>query len=220
MNKSILRSSRQKGRLWKQDNYNRIKISLVIRPFTVKVNCQIRGLASIRKGLGTENTPFLVSSYRRIASGDVSRRVSEEIFKSPGKAIFANPLGYCFCQSGRVPVLPIRRGPVFANPEGSCFCQSGRVHFSQSVGVLFLPIRRGPVFAKTEGSQICQSGGVLFFQSGGVLFLPIRRGPVFANPEGSCFCQSGGVLFCQNLRGQKKVNSQRYYVIRRQARNQ
>ena len=54
--------------------------------------------------------------------------------------VFANPEGSCFCQSGRVPILPIRRGLVFANPEGSCFCQSG--------GVLFLPNRRGTIFAK------------------------------------------------------------------------
>ena len=28
-----------------------------------------------------------------------------------------------FCQSGRVPILPIRKGTNLANPEGSCFCQ-------------------------------------------------------------------------------------------------
>ena len=89
------------------------------------MNCQIRGLASIRKGLGTENTPFLVGSYSIIASENVSGRVSGENFKSPGKAIFANPEGSQFGQSGGVPILPIRRGPVFANPDGSCVCQSG-----------------------------------------------------------------------------------------------
>ena len=115
------------------------------------MNCQIRGLASIRKGLGTENTPFLGSPYSIIASEDVYRRVSVEIFKSPVKAIFANPEGSQFCQSGGVPILPIRRGPVFR--------QSGEVLISS--------IRRGPVFVNLEGSCFCQSGGggVLFFQN-------------------------------------------------------
>ena len=155
-----------------------------MRPFTVKVNCQIRGLASIRKGLGTENTPFLVSSYRRT----YPEWYRVKILKASEKVFF---------QSGGVPILPILKGPVFAPPEGSQFCQSG--------GVPTLPIRRGPNFANLEGSQFCQFGGVLFSpirrgppicQSGRVLFLPIRRGPGFANPEGS--------YFCQNLSGQKK----------------
>ena len=53
---------------------------LVIRPFTVKVNCQIRGLASIRSR--KKNTPFLVSKNNIIASENVSGRVSGENFES------------------------------------------------------------------------------------------------------------------------------------------
>ena len=81
-----------------------------MRPFRVKENCQISSLASIRKGLRTENTPFPVSSYSLRASENVSGRISGENFKRSVKAAFANPEG--------VLVLPIRRGPNFANPEG------------------------------------------------------------------------------------------------------
>ena len=150
-----------------------------------------------------ENTPFLVSSHSIIASENVSGRISGENFRSPGNAIFTNPEE---SQSERVPILPIRRGPIFANPRG---------------GVLFLPIRRGSIFANPEGSQFCQSGGVLFLairrgpifanlegsqlcQSGSFPISPIRRGPIFANPEGYYFCQSGRLLFCQDLGRQKK----------------
>ena len=88
------------------------------------------------------------------------------IFKRPGKAIFTNPervlirKGEIFAnlegsylrQSGRVLLLPIRKGPVlpirkcpnFANPEESYFFNSGRVPF--------LPNRNGPNFAKPEWS--------------------------------------------------------------------
>ena len=175
MNKAILRCSRQNGKARKTKNYSRNETRLVIRPFTVKVNYQIRGLASIRKGLGKENTPFLVSTNSIIASENVSERVLGANFESLKRVIFINPEGSQsrgvpirrgpnFCQSGEVLILPIRRSPVF--------CQSG--------GVLNLPIRRGPKFANLEGSCFCQSGGVLF--------LPIRRGLVFANPEGHYFC--------------------------------
>ena len=54
---------------------------LVIRPFTVKVNCQIKGLASIRKGLGKKITPFLASKNNIIASQNVSGSVSGENFE-------------------------------------------------------------------------------------------------------------------------------------------
>ena len=115
------------------------------------MNCLVRGLASIRKGLGTENTHFLVSSYSIIASANVSGRIPGEKFRIPGKAIFANPEGSQFCQSGGVPIMPIRKGPNFANPEGSCFCQSGRV--------LLLPIRRGRNFANPEGPNFADLEG-------------------------------------------------------------
>ena len=72
----------KKGRLRKPENYSRVETRLVIRPLTVKVNCQIRGLASIRKGLGKENTSFLVSSNSIIASESVSKMVSGENFES------------------------------------------------------------------------------------------------------------------------------------------
>ena len=110
------------------------------------MNCQIRGLASIRKGLGIENTPFLVSSNSIIASENVSGMVSGPegscFCQSGGVLFFANPEGSQFCESGRVLILPIRNGPVFANPEGSCFCHSG--------GVPNLPIRRCTIFAKKK----------------------------------------------------------------------
>ena len=140
MSKAVLRCSRQKGkRLRKPENHIRVETGLVIRPFTVKVNCQIRGLASIRKGLGTKNTPFLVSSYSIIASENVSRRVA-------GRDLF----------------LPIRKSPIFGNPEGSQFCQSGRILFLPIRKGPILPISKGPIFANLEGSCFCQSGGVLF----------------------------------------------------------
>ena len=49
---------------------------LVIRPFTVRVNRRIRGLSSTRKGLGKDDTSFLVGSNSIIASENVSGRVS------------------------------------------------------------------------------------------------------------------------------------------------
>ena len=188
----------------------------MIRLFTVKVNSQIRGLAFIRKVLGKENKPFLVSSNSIIASENLSGRVSGENFGSLLKAIFTNPEG------SQYEGVLFRRVPNFANPERSQFCQSGGVpnignpegsQFCQSGGVPFLLTRRGPNFANPEGSQLCQpgrvpilplrkgpnccqSGGVLFCQSGGELFLPTRRSLVFANPEGYSFYKSGGALFC------------------------
>ena len=118
------------------------------------MNCQIRGLASIRKGLGTENTPFLVSSYNIRASENVSGGVKGEISKVPEKLFLPIRRGPNFVNS---------EGPSFANPEGSCFCQSG--------GVLFLPTRSGPNWASLEGSQFANPEGSCFCQSGGVLFL-------------------------------------------------
>ena len=67
------------GRLRKPENHSREETRLVIRPFTVKVTCRIRGLASIRKGLGKENTPFLVSSNSMTASENVSGENFESI---------------------------------------------------------------------------------------------------------------------------------------------
>ena len=112
----------------------------MIRPFAVRVKCQIRGLTSIRKGVRKDDTPFLVSSDSIIASENVSGRVAVENSKKYPRGYFYKPGGV----------------PNFANPEGSEFCQSG--------GVLFLPIRRGPVFANPEGSYFSQSGGVFFCQ--------------------------------------------------------
>ena len=82
LNKAIFAVLGKKGRLRKPQNHSRVETRLVIRPFTAKVNCQIRGLASIRKDLGKENTPFLVSSNSIIASENVSGRVSGEFFES------------------------------------------------------------------------------------------------------------------------------------------
>ena len=151
------------------------------------MNCQTRGLTSIQKGLGKDVTPFLVISNSIKESENVPGRVSGENLETLREAIFTNPEGSqsrdvlffpirrgpnfpnpegsdCanpersyFCQSGGVPILPIRKGLVFANPEGSYFCQSG--------GVPILPIRKGLVFANPEGSYFCQSGGVLFRQN-------------------------------------------------------
>ena len=221
------------GRLRKPENHSRVETRLVIRPFTVKVDCQIRGLASIRKGLGKENTPFIVSSISIIASENVSGRVSGEIFESLSKAIFTNPEG---SQSGRFPILPIRKGPNFANPEVSQFCQSEMVPILPIRRVPILQIRKGPnfanpkgpKFANTEGSQFCQSGripifpirkgpnsanpeGSQFWQSEGALFLPIRKDPIFANPEGSQFCQSGRVPILPIRQGPSSANPEGYY---------
>ena len=116
----------KKERLRAPENLSQVEARLAIRPFTVRVNCQIRGLTSIRKGLRKDNTPFLVSSNNIIASENVSGRVSGENLKSPREAIFTNPEG---SQSGGGPILPIRwvlflpirKGPIFVNPEGYCF---------------------------------------------------------------------------------------------------
>ena len=130
------------------------------------MNCQIRGLISIRKGLGKDHIPFLVNSNSIIAWENVSGEVQIEIQK-----IFENVL----LQNQRAPnpegskFFPIQRG---ANLEGSCFHRTGGV-----------PIRRGLIFSNSEGSQ---SGGVSILPIRSVLFLPIRMGTVF--------CQSGGVL--------------------------
>ena len=133
------------------------------------MNRQIRGLTSIRKGLGKDDTPYLVSSNSIIASENVSGRVSGENLESFREAVFTNPEG---SQSGGDSILPIRKGPIFVNLEGSYFCQSR--------GVLILANRRGLVFTNPVGYCFCRSGGVLF--------LSIRRGTVFVNPEWYCFC--------------------------------
>ena len=192
------------------------------------MNCHVRGLASIGKGLGTKNTPFLVSSNSIIESGNVSGRLLGENFKVSEKLFLQtrrgpNREGSQIGQSGRVIILPIRKGskfanlevPVFANPKGSLFCQCGRVPNS--------PILRGPIFANPEVSQFYQSGrvtnspirkdpnfanpeGFQFRQSGGFLFLPIQKCPYFANPEGSQIRQSGGVLFLPIRKGHNFTN--------------
>ena len=59
-----------------QENLSRAEIRLAIRPFTVRVNRRIRGLTSIRKGLGKDDTQFLVDSNSIIASEIVYGRVS------------------------------------------------------------------------------------------------------------------------------------------------
>ena len=133
------------------------------------MNCQIRGLTSIRKGLGKDHIPFPADTKSIIASVNVSGEVYVENQGSLRKAIFTNPEG---SQSGGVKITSflIPRGP---NPEGLVFTKP---EGSQSGGVLHLLTQRGP---KPEGFQFCRSGGVLF--------LPIRRGTVFVKPEGHYF---------------------------------
>ena len=67
-----------KGGLRKPENHSRVETRLVIRPYTVE-NCRRSSLAPIRKGLGTENIPFLGSSYCRIASEKVYGKITGEI---------------------------------------------------------------------------------------------------------------------------------------------
>ena len=86
------------------------------------MNCQIRGLPSIRKGQGKDHIPFLVNTDSIIASENVSGGVQVENKGSLGKFIFIKPEG---SQSGGVQIFP--------NSEGS-----------QSEGVLFSQNRRGP----------------------------------------------------------------------------
>ena len=105
---------------------------------------------------------------RKPASENVSGRVWGEIFKSLGKAVFTNPEGSHFYQSGGGASLPIRRGPIFANHDGFYFANLKKVSCLPIRRVLNLSIRRGPIFANPEGSYFCQSGRVLFCQSGGV----------------------------------------------------
>ena len=135
------------------------------------MNCQIRGLTSIRKGLRKDDTPFLVSSDSIKASENVSGGVSGENIKSPREAIFTNPEG---SQSEGVQIMPIRRGsvlpirrglvlpirrsPNFANPEGSSFANP-----------------EGSQFANPEGYYFCKSGGVLFCQSEGYCLSRLKK---------------------------------------------
>ena len=94
----------------------------MIRPFTVRVNCQTRGLTSIRRGLGKDHIPFPVNSNSIIASENVSGG------------------------------LPIRRGQIFSNSEGSQSERglvSTKPEGSQSGGVSYLLTHRGP---NPEGS--------------------------------------------------------------------
>ena len=105
------------------------------------MNCQIRGLTSIRKGLGQDHIHFLVNTDSIIASENVSGGVQVENQGSRGKVILTKLEG---SQSGGVQIFP--------NTDGS-----------QSGGVLLMLIRRGLHFANPEGSYFCQSRGVLFF---------------------------------------------------------
>ena len=116
----------KKGRLRGPENHSQVETRLVIRPITVRVNCQIRGLTSIRKGLRKDDTPFLVSSNSIIALENVSGRVSGENFKSPHEAFFYKSGG-----------VPIRWGPVFTNPEGSHFANPEASHFVNPEGYCF-----------------------------------------------------------------------------------
>ena len=123
------------------------------------MNCQIRGLTSIRKGLGKDRIPFLVDTNSILASGNVCggyrlkiKEVSDQLFLQNRRG--SNPEGSKF--------FLIPRGP---NPKRSYFHKTGGV-----------PIRRDLTLANPKGSE-----------SGGVSILPIRRGPIFANPEGYCF---------------------------------
>ena len=115
----------EEGRLKAPENLDRAENRLAIRPFTVSVNCQIRGLTSIRKGQGKDHIPFLVDTNIIIASENVSGGVQVGNQGSFRKTIFAKPEG---SQTGGVQTFPdsegskfflIRRGP---NPEGSYFC--------------------------------------------------------------------------------------------------
>ena len=90
----------------------------MIRPFTVS---QIRGLTSIRRGLGKDHIPFPVNSNSIIASQKVSGGVLVEIKEISEKVLLQNqrapnPEGSCFHKTGGV---PIQRGLKFTNSEGS-----------------------------------------------------------------------------------------------------
>ena len=101
------------------------------------MNCQIRGLTSIRKGLGKDHIPFLVDTNSIIASENVSGR---ELVENQGrlrKANFTKPEGSQSggvkifpdsegSQSGGVSILLIRTGPIFANLEGYCLLSTRR----------------------------------------------------------------------------------------------
>ena len=103
---------------------------------------------------------------------------------------FANPEGYqfggsCFfLQSGRVAILPARKGP---DSEWPCFLPIRNGHFlsfrrgHNSEGSCFLPIWKGHILSirrgpNSESPVFFQPGRLMFCQFGGV---PIRRGPNF-----------------------------------------
>ena len=70
-----------------------------------------------------------------------------------------------FCRTGRFPILPIRRDTVFGDPKKSQFHRSGRLPL--------LKIRKESNFGNPEGSQtVC-------------VLLSYLKGPTLANPEGS-----------------------------------
>ena len=146
MNRVIWAVLDKKGRPRAPESLSQVETRLAIRPFTDRVNCQIRSLTSIRKGLGKAETHFIVNSN----SIKASEKISEKLFLQTRRG--PNPERSYFCQSGGVLILPIRRGPNFSNPEGSSFCQSGGSYFCQSGGVPILPIQKGLLFANPEGS--------------------------------------------------------------------
>ena len=59
------------GRPKAPENLDRAGIRLTIRPFTVSVNCKIRGLTSIRNVLGKDHIHFLVDTKSIIALENV-----------------------------------------------------------------------------------------------------------------------------------------------------
>ena len=96
------------------------------------MNCQIRGVTSIRKGQRKDHIPFLLNTDSIIASENVSGGVQVENQGSLGKVILKNPEG---SQSGGVQIFP--------NSEGS-----------QYGGVSILPIWRGPILSTEPGGVI------------------------------------------------------------------
>ena len=108
---------------------------------------------------------ILILPIRRCFANDL---ILVSLFCQPGGRFLFLP----FCQSGRVLVLPIRKG-----------------HFCQTRWVLFLPIRKGLTFADPEVSCFCQYEKVSL--------LPFWRCLNFVNLDES---QSGGVFFANRKR--------------------
>ena len=76
----------------------------------------------IRRGPNPEGSRFLQN--RRGTNPEGSKFLQNRRGPIRRGRNFTNPVRSDFCQSGGVPILPIRRGPIFVNPEEYYFVKT------------------------------------------------------------------------------------------------